>query len=210
MPMMAGIIGGAAIWALFSTLFFVFPDATSFTAAFFISPFACGYFGARLGGRIAALIVMVAGSLAALILSLIYLPDTSWEYPHDIWAGVGFFIAFFVLGNLVFLMFGSLMGIRVREGQNVKGGTTPRLNVEQGSGELLRGTATGGMPSPVTSKIAILESKEKDLKSDLEVIKTKKGLDGVPLELLEEMQGSLEKQLLDIILQKERLLRKSK
>ena len=65
------------------------------------------------------------------------------------------------------------------------------------------------MPGFITTKIANLEAKEKDLQNDLTVIKAKKVLDEISPELLEEKKNGLERQLLDIILEKERLIRKS-
>ena len=206
--MIAGIIVGGTIWVIFYALFFVFPDTTSFAAALFMGPFAGGYFSSRLGGNRTALILTFIGSIAALILSLTYIPDTSWEYPHHLWAGVSLLTTLLVLGNFLFLTFGSLIGVRVRVHRELKAEPPRKMNIERERDKLLRGTASN-MPGFITTKIANLEAKEKDLQNDLTVIKAKKGLDEISPELLEEKKNGLERQLLDIILEKERLIRKS-
>jgi len=118
--MIFGMFVGGIAWSTCFSLFLVFPNALSFALAFFIGPFAAGYLGARLGGIRAAYALTLFGTIIMLALSVTYLPDTSWEYPHHIWAGVGLFITLLVLGNAIFTVFGSVTGIQVGDYSKLK------------------------------------------------------------------------------------------
>jgi len=66
------------------------------------------------------------------------------------------------------------------------------------------------MPDPLQVRIAELRRKEIDLQNDLAIVEAKKGLEQISPELLQERQKVLQSQLLDIVLEKERLIRESK
>lgn len=207
--MIFGILVGGIAWSTCFSLFLVFPDALSFALAFFIGPFASGYLGARLGGIGAAYTLTLLGTIIILALSLKYLPETSWEYPHHIWAGVGLFVTLLVLGSVIFAVFGSITGIQVGAYSKLKQTQGKTKVVGQKKGDFLRGTAPH-MPDPLQVRIAELRKKETDLQNDLAIVEAKKGLERISPELLEERQKVLQRQLLDIVLEKERLIRESK
>jgi hypothetical protein len=207
--MIFGVIVGGIIWSTCFSLFIVFPNALSFALAFFVGPFAAGYLGLRMGGRRAAYALTLVGTIMVLALSVTYLPHTSWEYPHHIWAGVGLFVTLLVLGSAIFTFFGSLTGIRAGEYSNLKQIQTKKKVVGQGKGDFLRGRAPN-MTDPLQFKVAELSKRERDLRNDLAVIESKKGLEQISPELLQERQKVLQSQLLDIVLEKERLIPESK
>ena len=209
--MVAGIIFGQIIWAICFIPFLIYPSSSSFFLALFIAPFFGGYFGARRGGNGAAYIITIIVFIAVSVLSGVYITDTSWDYAHHLWAGVALLIILLILCNIIFVASGGLLGIQVqRIGQrNKQEGLKPEKEIKKPEKEeLLRGTLPNS-PNPLQAKIAELEMKEKDLRHDLVIIKNKRGLEQVSPELLGEREKGLEKQLLDVILEKERLIRKS-
>jgi hypothetical protein len=199
----AGIIFGEIIWAICFIPFLIYPGPSSFFLALFIAPFFGGYFGARRGGNGAAYIITIIVFIAVSVLSGVYITNTSWDYAHHLWAGVALLITLLVLCNIIFVVSGGLLGIQIQgRGRHKQEGIKPEKD------ELLRGTLPK-VPNPLQAKIGELEMKEKDLRHDLVVIKNKRGLEQVSPELLGEREKGLEKQLLDVILEKERLIRKS-
>lgn len=208
--MVAGIIFGLIIWAICFIPFLIYPSPSSFFLALFVAPLFGGYFGARQGGNRAAYIITIIVFIAVSVLSGVYITNTSWDYAHHLWAGVALLITLLILCNIIFVFSGGLLGIQVQgRGRNKQEGLKPEMEIKKPEKEeLLRGTLPK-MPNPLQAKIAELEGKEKDLRHDLVVIKNKKGLEQVSPELLGEREKGLEKQLLDVILEKERLIRKS-
>ena len=206
--MIAGIVVGGIAWSIYFSLFLIFPDPLSFAAALLVGPFAGGYFGTRVGGWRAATFLVAAGTITVLALSVTYIPHTSWEYPHDLWAGIGLFIALLVLGNLVFASFGSLVAIQRRIPDELKEKPYAPGVLEPAKDNNLRGTAPK-MTNPLQTKIVELKMKESDLVRDLTVIKDIKGSGQISSELLQERENVIQKQLLDVILEKERLVRKA-
>lgn len=206
---MFGMIVGLVMWSTCFSLFLVFPSALSFALAFFLGPLATGYLGGRLGGRRASYALTMVSTIMILALSVVYLPRTSWEYPHHLWAGVGLFVTLLVLGNGIFTVFGGVMGIQAGERSKLKQTQGKTKVVRQKRGDFRRGTAPN-MPDPLQVKIAELRRKETDLQGDLAIIEARKGLEQISPELLQERQNMLQSQLLDIVLEKERLIRESK
>ena len=208
--MVAGIIFGLIIWAICFIPFLIYPSPSSFFLALFVAPLFGGYFGARQGGNRAAYIITIIVFIAVSVLSGVYITNTSWDYAHHLWAGVALLITLLILCNIIFVFSGGLLGIQVQgRGRNKQEGLQPEKEIKKPEkDELLRGTLPK-MPNLLQPKIAELEMKEKDLRHDLVVIKNKKGLEQVSPELLGEREKGLEKQLLDVILEKERLIRKS-
>jgi len=206
--MLTGMSVGGIIWSVCFSIFFVFPNPLSFVLAFFIGPCATGYLGGRLGGRGTAYALTLFGTIAALALSVVYLPSTSWGYPHHLWAGVFLFATLLILGNAIFISFGGLVGIQGREYSKLKQTRSKTKVAEQKRGDYLRGTAPHTR-DPVQARIDELGRRESDLRNDLTIIAAKKGLEQIPPELLEERQKVLQSQLLDTVLEKERLIRQS-
>jgi hypothetical protein len=206
--MIAGIFGGGIIWAICFIPFLVFPEPLSFAAALLVGPSVSGYFVARLGGTRAAFALTIMGSIAALALSVIYLPDTSWEYPHHLWAGAWALTTLLVLGNFIFSLFGGSIGIQFRGLKKLKETPSAKEIVEPERDKTLIGTAPV-MPGFLQTKMADLEMQEWHLQNDLILIKEKKGLEEFSPELLWEKKKGLETQLVDVILEKERLIRKA-
>jgi hypothetical protein len=206
----AGIIFGEIIWAICFIPFLIYPGPSSFFLALFIAPFFGGYFGARRGGNRAAYIITIIVFIAVSVLSGVYIPNTSWDYAHHLWAGVALLITLLILCNIIFVVSGGLLGIQIQgRGRHKQEGIKPEKEIKKPEkDELLRGTLPK-VPNPLQAEIAELEMKEKDLRHDLVVIKNKRGLEQVSPELLGEREKGLEKQLLDVILEKERLIRKS-
>jgi hypothetical protein len=206
----AGIIFGLIIWAICFIPFLIYPSPSSFFLALFVAPLFGGYFGARQGGNRAAYIITIIVFIAVSVLSGVYITNTSWDYAHHLWAGVALLITLLILCNIIFVFSGGLLGIQVRGGgRNKQEGVQPEKEIKKPEkDELLRGTLPNS-PNLLQAKIAELEMKEKDLRHDLVVIKNKRGLEQVSPELLGEREKGLEKQLLDVILEKERLIRKS-
>jgi hypothetical protein len=206
----AGIIFGLIIWAICFIPFLMYPSPSSFFLALFVAPLFGGYFGARRGGNRAAYIITIIVFIAVSVLSGVYIPNTSWDYAHHLWAGVAFLITLLILCNIIFVVSGGLLGIQIKSrGRHKQEDTKPEEEIKKPEkDELLQGTLPK-MPNPLQAKITELEMKEKDLRHDLAVIKNKKGLEQVSPELLGEREKGLEKQLLDVILEKERLIRKS-
>jgi len=207
--MISGIIVGATVWSICFIVFLIYPDPLSFTLALLIGPFVSGYFGARLGGRIAAYVLIIGVTILVLSLSLVYIPNIAWEYPREGWAGVALFIALLVLGNALFVSFGALTGIAAVRSRQSKQRPTDRQTVEVGKDSSLRGTVPK-MSDHLQARIVEIEVKEEDLQNDLTVLKYTKTLGQISPGLLEEREKGLQQQLLDIILEKERLIRKSK
>jgi hypothetical protein len=204
--MIPGIVAGVSIWCTFHILFLTFPEPLSLAAALLVAPCTSGYFAARMGGTAGASVLTIAGAIATLALSVIYIPQISWEYPHQFWAGVPLLVTLLVLGNVIFLLFGSSVGIRVRRQSQLNEGSIKREAVESAGNRILAGK-TADMPSYSPTSMAALVMKERDLVNDLAVVKEGKGLEWVSPELVGEKKAVLEKQLLDVILEKERLLR---
>lgn len=206
--MIFGMVIGGIIWSTCFSLFLVFPNPLSFALALLIGPFATGYLGGRLGGRRAANALTFVSAIMVLALSVVYLPDTSWEYPHHMWAGVSLFVTLLVLGNAVFTILGGAAGIQGGKYSKLTQTQSKTRVVEQGEGDFLRGTAPN-RPDRLQFKIAELRRKERDLQNDLATIESKTGLEQISPELLQERQKVLQSQLLDIVLEKERLVRES-
>ena len=206
--MIAGIFGGGIIWATCFSLFLVFPGPLSFAAALLVGPSVSGYLVARLGGSRAAFALTIMGCVAALALSVIYLPDTTWEYPHHLWAGVGMLTTLLVLGNFIFSLFAGSIGIQFKGRKKLKETPSPKEIIQPESDKISKGTAPV-MPSLLQTKMADLEMQEWHLQNDLILIKEKKGLEEFSPELLGEKQKGLETQLVDVILEKERLIRQA-
>jgi len=206
--MITGIVAGGSIWCMFYILLLIFPEPLSLAGALFIGPFAGGYFAARLSGIKAASVLTIAGTITTLALSVIYIPHTSWEYLHQLWAGITVLVVLLVLANFVFLGFGSMMGIQARSQGQPK---EERLKIEdaQSAWDQISAGRGADIPSHGLSRMAALVTEERDLMNDLTVIKEKKALEGFSPELICEKKIALEKQLLDITLEKERLLRKT-
>jgi hypothetical protein len=207
--MIFGMIIGGIIWAASWSVFLVLPGALSFSLALIIGPLVTGYFGGRLGGRRAGYALTFVGTVIALALSTVYVPHISWEYPHNIWAGVSLFITLLVLGNAAFTVLGGVTGIQAREYSKLKQTESKTKVAGQRKDGFLRGTAPS-LPDPLQVKITELLRKESDLQNDLATIEAKKGLDQISPTLLQERQNVLQIQLLDVVLEKERLIRESK
>lgn len=206
--MIAGILVGGIIWAACVSLFFVYPNPWTFALALLVGPFLGGFTGGRLGGGRAAYVLIIVGIIAVLAVSVKYVPDTSWQYPHHVWAGIGLFIALLILGNLLFVGFGSLIGIQGALRSGLKRATPKTVVAGPAKGDFVRGTAPR-MPNPLQSRIGELEKQEQDLQRDLTVLKDRKGLEQISPQLLREREKEIQTQLLDIVLEKERLLRKT-
>ena len=204
--MIPGIVAGVSIWCTFHILFLTFPEPLSLAAALLVAPCTSGYFAARMGGTAGAWVLTIAGAIATLALSVIYIPHISWEYPHQFWAGVPLLVTLLVMGNFIFLVFGSSVGIQVRRQIQLNEGSIKREAVKPAGNRILGGK-TAAMPSYSPTKMAALVIKERDLMSDIAVVKEGKGLEWVSPELVGEKKAALEKQLLDVILEKERLMR---
>ena len=204
--MIAAIIAGGAIWSTFYILFLIFPEPLSLAAALLVAPCTSGYFAARIGGRTAASVLTIAGTIATLTLSLIYIPHMSWEYWREFWGGIPLLVALMVLGNLNFLFIGSSVGIQVRRESQLEERITRIGAVKSAGARILPRKATD-MPNYSVAGMEALLMAERDLMNDLAVVKEGKGLEWISPELVGERKAALEKQLLDVILQKERLVR---
>jgi hypothetical protein len=210
--MIAGIFVGGIIWAIYFVLFLVFPGPSSLFAALLVGPYASGYFSARLGGHRAAFVPTVLGSIAALALSVIYLPDTSWAYPHHLWAGVIMLTTLLVLGNFLISSVGTSLGIQVAGRDKLKERPLENQTAEVRSD----GTSVATTPQtldPLKAKMLELKVRQLDLLDDLAFLndlnsaEEDRGLEEISPELLEEKKNLLQKQLLDLILESERLSR---
>jgi hypothetical protein len=206
--MIAGMVAGGSIWGVFLMLFLIFPEPLSLAAALIVGPWAGGYFAARLSGRTAASVVTIVCVIATLAFSVVYVPHTSWEYPHGFWAGVPLLVILLVLGNFIFIFLGTLIGIQVRTQGHLKQRALNREPVKSAQGQILAVKATD-MPSYPLTRIEALVLEERHLANDLAVINEKKEFEGLSPELVSEKKVALEKKLLDIVLEKERLIRET-
>ncbi len=117
-------------------------------------------------------------------------------------------IILLVLGNFLFLGLGSFIGIRVRRQGQLK--VEPRRKeAAKSARDLTLAAQAAVMPGYSQNRLASIVIEERDLINDLTVIEEQKGLKGISPELVGEKKVALEKQLLDIILEKERLLRET-
>ena len=111
-----------------------------------------------------------------------------------------------VLGNFIFSLFGSSIGIQRRGQKQLKETPSPKATVEPEKDKVSK-TTPPPMPSFLQIKMADLEMQEWHLQNDLILIREKKGLEEFSPELLVEKKKGLETQLVDVILEKERLPR---
>ena len=210
--MISGIFVGGIIWAIYFALFLIFPGSSSLFAALLVGPYASGYFSARLGGTRAAFVPVVLGSIAALALSIIYLPDTSWGYPHQLWAGVAMLTTLLVLGNFVFSSIGASMGIQTAGRDKFKERPIKDATAEGRTDSDLV-AARPQMHYPLQSKMLDIGARQSDLLDDLVLlndlnsVEEGNGLVEFSPELVEEKKNWLQRQLLNLILEKERLSR---
>ena len=113
-----------------------------------------------------------------------------------------------VLGNFIFSLFAGSIGIQGSGLKKLRETPSAKEIVEPERDKISKGTAPV-MPNFLQTKMADLEMQEWHLQNDLILIKEKKGLEEFSPELLGEKKRGLETQLVDVILEKERLIRKA-
>jgi hypothetical protein len=205
--MISGIYAGGVVSLTCFAIFLSFPGPFTLALVLLISPLAGGFLAARLGGGRAAFLLALTSSIMFAVLIAIYFHELPWEYAHNFWGGVTVFTIFFTICNFVLICAAGAVVTQV-VGQNIlrkqeRGKEVPKPV----KAAYLRGTLP---PSLNTLKAAIaeLEKTEQNLINDLLIIRDKKGLEGISPDALQEKDESLQKQILEVVLEKERLIRK--
>jgi len=216
--MASGTLVGAVVWLASYVVFLVFHTPLSVVLGLFLAPFVGGYAAARLGGGRAGIIVTLVGLIVVVVLGVVYIPKESWEPLRNFWGGIAVFVVLSAICNLLLAAIGSSLGAELRDqAQSIQAKSIQARSKQSESKEQVarpakvkevRGTLP---PSSVSlnTKIAGLEIREQDLRHDLKVLESAKAIEGLSSQLVEEKARELQKQLLDVILEKERLIGKS-
>lgn len=214
-----GTLVGAVVWLACYVVFLVFPTPLSVVLGLFLAPFVGGYSAARLGGGGAGTIVTLVGLIVVVVLGVVYIPKESWEPLQNFWGGTAVFVVLSAICNLLLAAIGSSLGVELRNQAKLKQAKSkeqvarPAVESKEqvaipAKVKEVRGTLP---PSSVSlhTKIAGLEIREQDLRHDLKVLESRKSVEGISLQMVEEKERELQRQLLEVILEKERLISKS-
>ena len=205
--MIYGISVAGVISLIGLAIFLGFPGPVTLALVLLIAPLASGFFAARLGGGRAALLIALTSSIMFAVLIAICFSDLSWEYIHNTWGGVTTFTILFTISNFALICASGAVVIQVSRQNMLKEQESGKEIAKPVNVPYLRGTLATTSNAPKT-KIAELEKKEQDLRNDLLIIGDKKGLNAISQKMLEEKEESIKKQMLEVVLEKERLIRK--